>query len=29
MKITKEMFKSFEGLEKLKTIVKAGYCDGI
>ena len=27
MKITKKMFKSFEGLEKLKKIQKEGYCN--
>ena len=29
MKITKELFKSFKGLEKLKTMEKTGYCNGI
>ena len=29
MKITKKMFKSFKGLEKLKKMEKAGYCNGI
>ena len=28
MKITKKMFKSFEGLEKLEKIQKEGYCNG-
>ena len=29
MKITKEMFKNFKGLGKLKKMEKAGYCNGI
>ena len=29
MKITKELFKSFKGLGKLKKIEKTGYCNGI
>ena len=29
MKITKKMFKSFEGLEKLKKMEKTGCCNGI
>ena len=28
MKITKKMFKSFEGLEKLEKMQKEGYCIG-
>ena len=29
MKIKKSMFKSFKGLDKLKTMEKTGYCNGI